>query len=168
LVDVKYCEDSFLLSSEYRHILRVAGSDLDGSKLVPYGLIGIDGISVNFAHAVVKATGVSETARLGSLSDSDIQRLEDAIRNPSKFGIPNWLMNRRKDRTTGRDSHLIGADLSLQGKEDITFMQNIRSWKGIRHSLGLKVRGQRTKTSGRTGRSVGVRKAMLVKKPTEE
>jgi small subunit ribosomal protein S13 len=156
------------LSSEYRHILRIAGSDLDGSKQVPYGLIGINGISMNFSHAVVKATGVSETARLGNLSDSDVQRLEDAIRNPSKYGIPNWFMNRRKDRTTGHDLHLIGPDLSLQGKADISFMLNIRSWKGIRHSLGLKVRGQRTKTSGRTGRSVGVRKALLVKKPTGE
>jgi len=155
------------LSKEYRHILRVAGTDLDGSKQTPYGLMGISGISVNFARAVVKAAGLSETARLGSLSDSELQRLEDAIRNPKKYGVPYWLMNRRKDRTTGENIHLIGPDLALQKKEDIAFMQNIRSWKGVRHSLGLKVRGQRTKTTGRTGRSVGVRKAALVKKPAE-
>jgi len=76
-------------------------------------------------------------------------------------------MNRRKDRTTGEDFHLIGPDLALQKKEDITFMQNIRTWKGIRHSLGLKVRGQRTKTTGRTGRSVGVRRTREVTRTTQ-
>jgi len=155
------------LSKEYRHILRVAGTDLDGSKQTPYGLTEISGISTSFARAVVKASGLSETARLGSLSDSELQRLEDAIRNPGKYGIPPWLMNRRKERTTGEDLHLIGPDLALQRKGDIAFMQNIRSWKGIRHSLGLKVRGQRTKTTSRTGRSIGVRKAQAVKKATE-
>ena len=155
------------MSTEYRHILRVAGTDLDGSKQVPFGLTGISGISVNFARAAVKAAGLSETALLGSLSDSELQRLEDAIRNPGRYKIPPWLMNRRKDRTTGDNLHLIGPDLALRKKEDIVFMQNIRSWKGIRHSLGLKVRGQRTKTTGRTGRSIGVRKAQVVKKTSE-
>jgi small subunit ribosomal protein S13 len=111
---------------------------------------------------------MSETMRLGNLSDSDLQRLEEIVRNPGRYGVPSWLMNRRKDRTTGENSHLIGPDLTLKKKEDITFMQNIRSWKGIRHSLGLKVRGQRTKTTGRTGRSVGVKKSELIKKPAEE
>jgi small subunit ribosomal protein S13 len=41
-------------------------------------------------------------------------------------------------------------------------MKNIKSWKGVRHSLGLKVRGQRTKCTGRTGRSVGVKKKLLI------
>jgi small subunit ribosomal protein S13 len=163
-----YSEDRLLLSTEYRHILRVAGTDLDGSKQIPYGLSAINGISVNYARAVVKAAGISETTRLGSLSDSELQKLEEIIRNPGKYGVPSWLVNRRKDRTTGDNIHLIGPDLTLKKKEDITFMQNIRSWKGIRHSLGLKVRGQRTKTTGRTGRSVGVRKSQLMKKPTEE
>lgn len=156
------------MSTEYRQILRLAGSDLDGSKQIPYGLSAINGISVNYARAVVKAAGISENTRLGSLSDSELQKLEEIIRNPGKYGIPSWLMNRRKDRTTGNDFHIIGPDLTLKKKEDINFMQNIRSWKGIRHSLGLKVRGQRTKTTGRTGRSVGVKKSQLIKKPIEE
>ena len=51
-------------------------------------------------------------------------------------------------------------DLALKG--DIDRESNQRSWKGIRHALGLKVRGQRTRTTGRKGRTVGVRKAALV------
>ena len=47
-------------------------------------------------------------------------------------------------------------------KSDIDFMTDIRSWKGIRHSLGLKVRGQRTRTTGRKGRAVGVAKKIVM------
>jgi small subunit ribosomal protein S13 len=41
-------------------------------------------------------------------------------------------------------------------------MRDIRTWKGIRHSLGLKVRGQRTRTTGRKGRAVGVAKKIVM------
>jgi small subunit ribosomal protein S13 len=41
-------------------------------------------------------------------------------------------------------------------------MKDIRTWKGIRHSLGLKVRGQRTRTTGRSGKAVGVKKKVLM------
>lgn len=144
--------------SEYRHILRLVGTDLDGSKQVPYGLKKIHGVGVNYARAVAKAANVPETSRLGNLTDAELQRLEEVLRNPTKFGIPEWVLNRRKDMETGLHVHLIGPDLELRTKTDIEFMKNIRSWKGVRHSLGLRVRGQRTKTSGRTGRSVGVKK----------
>jgi len=41
-------------------------------------------------------------------------------------------------------------------------MTDIRTWKGVRHSLGLKVRGQRTRTTGRKGRAVGVAKKVVM------
>jgi len=66
--------------------------------------------------------------------------------------------NRHKDPETGQDLQFIGPDLSLLIKTDINKMIQLRSWTGTRHSLGLKVRGQRTKTTGRTGRAVGVKK----------
>jgi small subunit ribosomal protein S13 len=57
---------------------------------------------------------------------------------------------------------LVTADLTLRTKMDTDFMKNIKTWKGIRHSLGLKVRGQRTKTTGRSGKAVGVKKKLLI------
>jgi small subunit ribosomal protein S13 len=57
---------------------------------------------------------------------------------------------------------LIGPDATLGVKGDIDFMTDIRTWKGIRHSLGLKVRGQRTRTTGRKGRAVGVAKKVIM------
>ena len=72
------------------------------------------------------------------------------------------LYNRRKALDNGRDVHLIGPDATLSVKNDIDFMTDIRTWKGVRHSLGLKVRGQRTRTTGRKGRAVGVAKKIVM------
>jgi len=149
-------------SREFRHIVRFIGTDLEGSKKAAYGISKIRGVGTNFAHAVVKAAGINPEARIGTLSDAEMNRIEDAIRDPAKHGIPSRMFNRRKDLETGRDVHLVGPDLVLSQKGDIDFMKDIRTWKGIRHSLGLKVRGQRTRTTGRSGKAVGVKKKLLM------
>ena len=138
------------------------GTDIDGSKKVIYGISKIRGVGPNFAHAVVKAARINPDSRIGGLSEAEMTRVEDVIRDPLKHGIPVRLVNRRKDVETGRDMHLTGPDLALKIKGDIDFMKDIRTWKGIRHSLGLKVRGQRTRTTGRSGKAVGVKKKVLM------
>ncbi len=158
------------MSKEFKHIIRIKGTDLEGSKKVTYGLTKIKGVGVSMANTIVKLGNLKADGRLGNLTDAEISKIEDIISDFSKYSIPSRLVNRRKDVESGRDIHLITADLTLQTKNDIDFMKNIRSWKGIRHSLGLKVRGQRTKCTGRTGRSVGVKKKLLIaaaKKKTE-
>jgi small subunit ribosomal protein S13 len=150
------------MSREFRLILRVMGTDLDGTKKVAFGISKIRGVGTNYAHAVVKSTRINPDARIGSLSEGELARLEDAIKDPAKHGIPVRMFNRRKDLETGRDMHLVGPDLALGMKGDIDLMKDIRSWKGIRHSLGLKVRGQRTRTTGRSGKAVGVKKKVLM------
>ena len=150
------------MSKEFRFIVRLMGTDLDGSKKVPYGLSKIRGVGSNFAQAVVKVARINPEARIGQLSEAEMARLEDAIKDPMKHGIPSRLFNRRKDIETGRDMHLVGPDLALSMKADIDRMKDIRSWKGVRHSLGLKVRGQRTRTTGRSGKAVGVKKKVLM------
>lgn len=151
-----------LIVSEFKHIIRIAGTDLDGAKKLVSALTKIKGIGVSLAEAIVKATGLDPNTRIGFLTEGDVKKIEDALKEPTKYGIPNWLVNRPKDFETGKSRHLIGPDLILRVKSDIDFMQKIRSWKGIRHSLGLKVRGQRTRTTGRFGKAVGVRKALIV------
>ena len=159
------------MSKEFKHIIRIKGTDLEGSKKVTYGLTKIKGIGVSMANTIVKLGNLKADSRLGNLTDAEISKIEDIISDFSKYSIPSRLVNRRKDLESGRDIHLITADLTLSTKNDIDFMKNIRSWKGVRHSLGLKVRGQRTKCTGRTGRSVGVKKKLLIaaaRKKTEE
>jgi len=135
---------------------------LDGSKKLGYGLTRVKGVGVGLANAIVKAGGFRPESRLGSLTDAEVKKIEDIISDPIKYSVPARLLNRRKDLESGRDLHMVTADLTLKTKTDIDFMKNIRSWKGIRHSLGLKVRGQRTKTTGRSGKAVGVKKKLII------
>jgi small subunit ribosomal protein S13 len=149
------------LSAEFRHIVRVAGTDIDGSKKLAYGLAKIRGLGVSLSNALIKACGLDPNLRFGYLTDADVQRIELALENPSAHGVPEWVLNRQKELESGRATNLVGANLTLAVKSDIELMKQMRSWKGVRHSLGLKVRGQRTKTTGRTGRTVGVRKKLV-------
>ena len=149
------------MSREFQHIIRFAGTDLEGTQPVTYALTSIKGVGIKLANAVIEKSGISPEARMGFLSSADVEKIEDIITNPVKYGIPIWLLNRRKDVETGNDIHLLGSDLILQTKNDIDQMKKIRSWKGFRHSYGLKVRGQRTKTTGRKGKAIGVKKKQV-------
>src|SRR5712692_6355443 len=150
------------MSREFRLILRFMGTDIDGTKKVAYGLGKIRGVGPNLAFAVVKAAKINPEARMGALSDGELSRVEDVIKDPLKHGIPPRMVNRRKDIETGRDMHIVGADLALKIKSDIDVMKDIQSWKGNRAYLGLKVRSQRTRTTGRSGKAVGVQKQALM------
>ena len=151
-----------VMSKDFRLVLRVAGTNIDGTKKVVYGISHIRGVGPSYAAAIVKAVEIRPEVRMGDLSEAEVQKLEDAMRDPAKYGLPPRLFNRRKGLDSGRDMHLIGADLTLSTKSDIDFMTDIRTWKGVRHSLGLKVRGQRTRTTGRKGRAVGVAKKVVM------
>lgn len=150
------------MSREYRHIVRIMGKDIDGSKNLLNGLTNIRGIGKSLANAIVKSGNFRGDAIIGDLTDTEVEKIEKIIKGPSSHGIPSFILNRNKDLESGRDQHLVGPDLELCIKNDISFMRSIKSWKGVRHSLGLKVRGQRTKSTGRKGRSVGVKKKMLI------
>jgi len=144
--------------SEFRHIVRIAGVDLDGSTGAAYALSRIRGINIRLADAILRKANIKPETRLGFLTETDIERIQSVIKNPDKLGLPSWLLNRRKEQESGKDIHLIGSDLDLQIKSDIERMKDLKSWRGYRHSYGLKVRGQRTKTSGRTGKVLGIKK----------
>ncbi len=143
-------------AQEFRPIVRFMGTDLDGSLKVPYALTAVRGMGVMLGYAIARVAGVDTEKRLGFLSDDELKRLEEVARDPLGHGIPAWLLNRRRDPTTGKDLHVYGSDLVYTIREDIQREMRIKSWRGIRHSLGLKVRGQRTRTTGRTGTAVGV------------
>ncbi|KPV62920.1 MAG: 30S ribosomal protein S13 [Candidatus Bathyarchaeota archaeon BA1] len=150
------------MSKEFRHIIRIADTDLDGTLKVGYALAKIRGVGISLANAIMKKAGIDPDTRLGLLSEADVERLKDIINNPMRHGVPGWLLNRPKDKETGKALHLTASDLALQIKTDIDQMKKIRSWRGFRHAYGLRVRGQRTRTTGR------IRKAMSVKKKPAE
>ncbi len=146
------------MSREYRHIVRIAGTDISGELSLPWGLSKIKGVGYNFAMAICRVLGLDPRMKIGFLNDAEVEKIEDVLRNPAKYGIPVWMFNRRKDYETGRDMHLVGSDLIFYARQDIEREIRIRSWRGIRHALGYKVRGQRTHTTGRLGPTVGVKR----------
>ena len=149
-------------ASEFRHLVRISGRDLDGSKKLIAALSDPKGVGYNFANVIATRLNLDPRVRLGTLTDEEVREVEDIIQNTSRSALPKWYYNRRNDPETGEAKQLLGSDLDFVQKNDIEGEKNIQSWKGVRHSLGLKVRGQRTRTTGRKGRTVGVRKATLV------
>ncbi len=146
----------------FRHIIRVASTDLDGNQKVPQALTKIKGINIRFAEILTKLAGINPDNRLGYLPDRDIKKLEDIMKErPEDLGVPSFLLNRQKDIKTGANDHVMGSTLMLVQKSDIDRMRRTKSLKGIRHQLGLKVRGQRTKSTGRRGQIVGVHRKKL-------
>jgi small subunit ribosomal protein S13 len=150
------------VATDFRHLVRIAGRDLDGSKKLIVAISDVRGVGYNFARVVISKIGLDPRARLGTLSEDQVHEVEKAIQSATKSSLPAWYYNRRNDPDTGETKQLLGSDLDFVIKGDIDDEKNMQSWKGVRHSLGLKVRGQRTRTTGRKGRTVGVRKAALI------
>lgn len=140
---------------EPKRIVRFMATDLPGTLAVERALRRIRGVGKNFSRAVCIATTIDPRQKIGLLSDGELADIEKLIRNPP---FPRWMLNRRKDPESGEDRHLVGSALDFQKMEDINTMKRIRSYKGVRHSLGQPVRGQRTRSSFRTQKSVGVTK----------
>ncbi len=146
------------MEEEFKHMVRIARKDIDGNKTMENALTSIKGVGKALSRAIIMSAGYDLNQRIGYLSDEEIERLEEAIKNPAKYNIPAWMINRRNDYETGEDKHLIESDLEMCLREDLNRMRKTRSYKGRRHELGLPVRGQRTKSTFRKGSSVGVRR----------
>lgn len=146
------------MEREFRRIVRILETDVDGELPLVYGLGVVKGLGYNFALAVCRVLGLEPMMKTGYLTDQEIKNIEVVSREPVKYKIPPYLYNRRKDPATGQDLHLTSSTLLFYVKEDIEHEKRIKSWRGIRHALGLKVRGQRTRTTGRVGVTIGVKK----------
>ena len=154
------------MPKEIKGIIRIAGTDIKGEAQLFTSLQQIKGVGGTLANAVCRVHNFDRNRKVGTLTESEIKKIEETLRNPTKFGIPSWIANRRKDPETGEDRHLVGPDLTFTQQQDIKKMIKIKSYKGVRHMFGLPVRGQRTRSSFRKGRTVGVvrKKKMPAKK----
>ena len=145
---------------EIRHIVRIANTDLEGRRSVVYGLTGIKGISRRIAKILTVNAGLDPQATIGYLKDNEIEKLQSSVDNITTI-VPTWMVNKQNDIMSGEDRHLIGIDVMLGLNEDLNLMKKMRSYKGVRHEKGLRVRGQRTRSTGRKGRTVGVTRAAI-------
>jgi len=137
---------------ESAKLVRILGKDIPGDKKVVHGLTFIKGISWTFSNAACHKLKIDENKKIQDLNQDEIAKITEFIKNPQ---VPQFLLNRRKDIYTGKDAHLIGADLDLQREFDIKRLKKIKSYKGSRHTLGQPVRGQRTKAHFRKNKKSG-------------
>ena len=145
---------------ELRYFVRIANTDLDGNKPIQLALIKIKGIDFMLSNAILNVTGIEKNKKAGYLTEDEVTKIDGTIKEPLKFRIPSWMLNRKRDPEDNLDKHLVGSALSFTQDNDIKMMKKIKSYRGIRHSLGQPVRGQRTKSNFRKnkGKVMGVRK----------
>ena len=142
---------------DFKYIVRLSNTDIDGEKNVVYGLASIKGVGVHMATLIADNSGIAGNIKIGDLKDDQIEKLQNTINEIIDIA-PVWMLNHRKFYETGEDIHLISSEIDMQLRDEINIMKKIRSYRGIRHERGLPVRGQRTRANNRKGLALGVSK----------
>jgi small subunit ribosomal protein S13 len=148
-------DDDEEVNPDFKYIVRIANTDIDGNKTVENGLTSIKGIGTRLGEILADKAGIDRKLKMGDLSDEDVDKLIDVVGKINEL-IPPWILNRQNDVETGEDLHIYGAEIFTYKREDLNRLKKIRCYRGIRHERGHKVRGQRTRANGRTGLTVGV------------
>ncbi|MDP3966101.1 MAG: 30S ribosomal protein S13 [archaeon] len=150
-------EKTELQQKSQERIVRILSKDIEGKMKVYPGLTKIKGVSWALSNAACSILGIDKLKKIGELTDPEMEKITKFLKNPN---APEFLINRRRDPETGENQHLIGVDLELRNEFDIKKLKKIKSYRGIRHTLGLPTRGQRTQSHFRKNRrkSSGIQK----------
>ena len=145
--------------AEFKHIVRIANRDLPGYMSISEGLSLIYGIGIRLSKAI-EAIFFKESGKVinkvGNLEDKDIVMIENIIQTLDKR-VPAWLLNRPK-QVDGKEAQYIMADLKLVERKELQRLGKMKSYRGLRLQWGLRVRGQKSRSTGRKQSSVGVTK----------
>lgn len=114
---------------------RIEGVDIPRNKRVEVSLTYIYGIGRKTSNQILEAAGINCDTRVKDLTEDEVQRIREQVSN-----------------------YTVEGDLRRQITINIKRLSEIGSYRGLRHRRNLPVRGQRTKTNGRTRR--GVRKTV--------
>ncbi len=142
---------------DFKYIIRIANSDVSGEERLGFALTSIRGVGPRISNAIIQKLKLNPEELAGNLTDKNVDEIENAVQNINEF-VPSWLLNRQKDYDTGENIHPVSIDLKMAHDDDLNRMKKVKSYKGIRHSSGHKVRGQRTYSNGRKGLALGVSK----------
>lgn len=151
-------EEKKTKKEDFQYIVRVAGKDLDGERTVQLALADLKGIGDRLSGMIVKKLNLPAKKKIGELSEKSLDELREYIDTKQYEGIPSWTFNHRSEMVTGEDLNLVTNDLDMQINDDVNAMKKIKSYRGVRHEKGKKVRGQRTRSNGRRGLTVGVQR----------
>jgi small subunit ribosomal protein S13 len=154
------------MTKEEERIVRIMSKDIEGKMKIYPGLTSIKGISWALSNAVCNFLKIDKNRKIGSLTDEEVKRISDFVKNPK---LPKYLMNRRNDFETGEDRHVTGVDLEVQKELDIKRLKKIKNYRGMRHVVGLPVRGQRTRSHFRKNKKKGsgIKKKTVKREPAQ-
>ena len=143
------------LGDDFSYILRMADTDMDGLKPLATALTSVKGIGARTAIQIWQNTGFDPYKLAGFLSMDEQEQLRVAIESYAD-SAPSWMLNREWDLESGRDLHVTGQQVRFTTQDDISRLRTIKAYRGIRHASGNKVRGQRGRSNGRGGLTLGV------------
>jgi small subunit ribosomal protein S13 len=143
---------------ELASIVRILQTDIPGNKNILTGMTYIKGVSWGISNAICKLLKIDPNRKIAELNEKEIQMITEFLKNPK---LPEFLVNRRNDFESGKDSHLTGTELDMKKEFDIRRLKKIRSYRGLRHAFGRPTRGQRTRSHFR---GKGKKKAIGVKR----
>jgi len=109
-------------------LARIAGVDLPKEKRIEVALTYIYGIGRSSAKKILESTGIDPDTRVNSLTEGQVSRL----------------------RSTIESGYKVEGALRGEVSRNIKRLMDIGSYRGLRHRVGLPVRGQRTHTNART------------------
>ena len=141
---------------DFKFILRIFNSNIDGKQKIPYALRKIKGIGRRFAKVVTIKAGLDPNRRAGELTEEEIEKIVDVVNKPLDYDLPKWILNRKKDVKDGTYTQQVANGWDTKIREDLERMKKMKLHKGLRHYFGLRVRGQHTCSTGRRGKTIGV------------
>ena len=151
------------LGDDFAYILRMADSDVDGLRPIAIGLTSIRGVGMRTSQQICRLAGIKGKTLGGHLSEEEQDSLRSAIDDYATT-VPWWLVNRQRDLGTNEDAHIVAMEVKMTRDDDISRMAGIKAYRGMRHRSGHKVRGQRLRSNGRKGSTLGVEKKKIMKK----
>ena len=135
------------------------GTDLRASSNLVHGFANIKGVNVMFSNAMCNVLKLDKSKKISSLSEKEIEQVENFLTNPKKEGVPNWMLNNRKSLETGEDIHLAAKDIDFDLIQTKRRLGKLKTYKGLRHRAQLPLRGQRTKSNFRRNKTLAAMKA---------
>ena len=133
-------------------------TNVNGKHKVQFALRVIKGIGRNFSGLVLKIAQIDANKRAGEITEEEMNKIADILAKPLDYGIPKWMLNRQRCIKDGSWSQLISNMVDTRLREDLERMKKMRNHRGLRHFWGLRVKGQHTRSTGRTGKTLGVTK----------
>ncbi|CCQ36908.1 30S ribosomal protein S13 [Natronomonas moolapensis 8.8.11] len=152
---------------DIQYFVRIGQTDLDGTKSVERALTDMNGVGRRAARIIADKADVDRRDVIGALDESKIDGIVDLVQGYADE-VPEWLTNHQRDFFSGETTHEVGNDLDMSRRQDINRMKMVDTYRGVRHKRGQKVRGQRTKSTGRTEGTIGVNVEAIKEEQAEE